>query len=145
MIKHTTFVKESLYSNIKKKIIRIAGTSLEPKYSFFYKKRRWTSLGLDNQQLSIFRRTMAGKCKIYSKDYILSILKNKFTIKNLKEEYTTKDKLELICNDCDIECTKNIGNKFNGECRNCNMKKSHYNKIDSEVKMYPEIISWKEE
>ena len=28
---------------------------------------------------------MAGKCKIYSKDYILSILKNKFTIKNLKE------------------------------------------------------------
>ena len=82
---------------------------------------------------------MAGKCKIYSKDYILSILKNKFTIKNLKEEYTTKDKLELICNDCDIECTKNIGNKFNGECRNCNMKKSHYNKIDSEVKMYPEI------
>ena len=86
---------------------------------------------------------MADKCKIYSKDYILSILKNKFTIKNLKEEYTTKDKLELICNDCDIECTKNIGNKFNGECRNCNMKKSHYNKIDSEVKMYPEIISWK--
>ena len=36
-IKHTTFVKESLYSNIKKKIIRIAGTSLEPKYRFKFK------------------------------------------------------------------------------------------------------------
>lgn len=86
---------------------------------------------------------MAGKYKIYKKHDILHILKNKFTIINLKEEYTTKDTLELICHTCEIKFTKKIGNRLNKECRNCNMKKSKHEKLENKMKEFPEIISWR--
>ena len=55
---------------------------------------------------------MAGKSKIFTKEYILDILENKFIIFNLKNEYHgINSTLDIECKECGIKSTKKLGKK----------------------------------